>query len=774
MKIPKLRWKLRTKWTLAYSILILIVSGSMAFGLSWQLRNIQRQALRERLLDIVRFSAPLVDGDFHSLIRVPVDNNNSFYRVVSLKLESIQGTSAIIEHIYTLRQGENGKITYVVDVSSSPASVGQEYELSSPLLKDGLNEITEPVVEAELRTDSSGTYLSGFAPIYNQFGEIDAVLGIDINASLLLENEKKARRAGLAAFLASVPFSVLLGWRLAHYLIAPINALVQGVERVAQGQLEEEVLVQGEDELGLLAHTFNHMTRQLRQTLAGLEKEIAEHERSEKIQEVIYRISQAAISTDSIEEFYASVHHTLGELIPVENFYIGIYNPSSNLIQFPYYVDQYDEKPLIQESGKGLTGYILRTGRPLLVDSEELEKHIEQGKLELVGTKPLFWLGTPLKVEGRTIGAAVVQSYTDAVCFNQEDLNLMEFVSSQVALALDHKRSAEMLHQSNERYRGLFEDSPISLWEEDFSSVKRILDDLTQTGITDYQTYFMQHPEVVAECAAQVRVLDVNKATLLLFNAKSKEQMLNNLSTVFCDESYQLFKNELTQIANGHTTFSWDGVNQTLDGQRIEVNINWSVVPGYEEDLSKVIISMVDITERQKAESRLKHMSTHDALTGLYNRAYFDEELIRLEQDRQFPVTVVMADLDNLKGTNDRFGHAAGDALLCQAAQVMKEAFRSEDIVARIGGDEFAVLLPNITGSVAEKTIQRIRDYLYASTAPDVATRLCLSLGMSTAEVGDSLNEVLKQADANMYLEKQKKASLAQQKKDSAQLDHKA
>ncbi|MBS1249123.1 MAG: Sensor histidine kinase ResE [Chloroflexi bacterium] len=620
MKKTKVNWSLSTKWTLAYSAMILLVTGTMAFGLYLQLRIAQRQVLRERLRDIVNFAAPLVDGDFHSLIRSPEDENGSFYHVVSLRLQSIQETSNVIQRIYTLRQGEDGRITYVVDVDpDNPASVGQEYTRSSPLLEGGLASISQATVEDKLYTDPSGTYLSGYAPIYDQFRDLDGVLGIDIDATAIIANEVRARRIAGLAFLATVPLTFLLGWWLARYLTAPMKDLMDGVERITQGQLDEGVPVHGQDELGVLAKAFNYMTTQLRQTLGGLEQEIAEHKRAEKIQDAVYRISQAVSSTDSIDELYQSIYAILGELIAVDNFYISLYDPDTDLLSFPFYLDQYDEHPSPVKPKSGLTGYILRTGRPLLVTPEVFTELVQNGEVELIGTKPVDWMGAPLKVENEIIGVMAVQSYSEEIRFNQENLALFEFVSIQVALAIERKRVLEGLHSSNERYHALFNDSPISLWEEDFSGVKDILDSLHRKGVRDFRSYLDDHPEIVAECARQVQVLDINKATLELFGAKSKEDMLVNLSSLFTEESYEDFKDELVYIGEGRTEFYWEGVNQTLDGKRIEVRIGWSVVPGYESDLSKVIIYILDITKEQEnkrnLQRRLGELTTLHAIT---------------------------------------------------------------------------------------------------------------------------------------------------------------
>ncbi len=748
---------LATKWILAYSIMILLVTGMMNLGFSWYLRNAQHQALQERLHDILNFAGPLVDGDFHALIRFPEDEAGSFYRVVSLRLVSIQETSDSIERIYTLRQGDDGKINYVVNIDpNAETSVGQEYPRTSSLLARGLLNISDPVIEESLYTDSIGTFLSGYAPIFDQFQDLDGVLGIDIDASDIIAKEMQVRQLSLIAFLVTIPLTFLLGWWLARYLTSPVNDLMYGAAQISEGQLDIALPVRSQDELGILAKAFNDMAGQLQQTHMGLEKEIAEHKRADRLRDAIYKISQAVISTNNIDELYPAIHTILGDLILAENFYIALYDPVSDLIHFPYYEDQYDDVPLPIKPGRSLSGYVIRTGKPLLASSQVFADLVQRGEVEVIGTKPVDWLGAPLKVEDRIIGVMATQSYSDEIRFNQENYEFFEFVSTQVALAIEYKRAEVALQLSNDRYRSMFEDSPISLWEEDFSGAKRILDSLRQEGVTDFRSYLASHPEVVIKCAEQVKVLDVNKATLLLFGAESKKDMLDNLGIVFTQESYPDFQDELVNIAEGLTEFSWVGVNYTLDGKRLDVSIKWSVVPGYEHNLSKVIISLTDITDQKKAEKKLIHMSIHDALTGIYNRAFFDEELARLERGRQFPISVIMADLDDLKTINDCHGHDCGDEMLKRCAKALVASFRSEDVVARIGGDEFGVLLPDTNATEAEKAIQRINENIRLQNLDCSGPQIGLSLGANTVEMGGSLKEALKQADAKMYQDKKK------------------
>jgi diguanylate cyclase (GGDEF)-like protein len=168
--------------------------------------------------------------------------------------------------------------------------------------------------------------------------------------------------------------------------------------------------------------------------------DITNRKRFELVQNAIYRITQASITGEGIDELYQSIHSILGELIPAENFYIALYDKIKEEISFPYYADQFDEKPNSATPVQGLTGYIIRTGDPLLAPPEVIERLAQQGELEVMGTMSVDWMGAPLKVEGRIIGVMAVQSYMKGFRFSHEDLNLLEFVSSQVAQVIERKR----------------------------------------------------------------------------------------------------------------------------------------------------------------------------------------------------------------------------------------------------------------------------------------------------------------------------------------------
>ncbi|MCB9443382.1 MAG: PAS domain S-box protein, partial [Ardenticatenaceae bacterium] len=159
------------------------------------------------------------------------------------------------------------------------------------------------------------------------------------------------------------------------------------------------------------------------------------------------------------------------------------------------------------------------------------------------------------------------------------------------------------------KYQALFEATPISLWEEDFSQVKQYIDQLRQKGITDFQAYFDEHPEEVYHCIKLIKVIDVNQSTLHLYKASNKTELLQNLDTVFGPEAFHIFKEELVLIGNGETLFETEGVNYTLTGDALDVFVRWSVTPGYEETFSQVIVSILNISARRRAE-RTMHLQT--------------------------------------------------------------------------------------------------------------------------------------------------------------------
>lgn len=171
------------------------------------------------------------------------------------------------------------------------------------------------------------------------------------------------------------------------------------------------------------------------------------------------------------------------------------------------------------------------------------------------------------------------------------------------------------------------------------------------------------------------------------------------------------------------------------------------------------------LIKQTEAEQNLLDMATHDKLTGLFNRAYFHETLQQLDDLKTQPISIVMADIDLLKQTNDTLGHDAGDELIRRASSVFSECFRASDTVARIGGDEFVVLIPNADEEIAQVILNRLRTTLANHNDFYEGPPLEISFGIATSRPGERITDVQKRADENMYEEKQRRKARRAQKK---------
>ena len=167
----------------------------------------------------------------------------------------------------------------------------------------------------------------------------------------------------------------------------------------------------------------------------------------------------------------------------------------------------------------------------------------------------------------------------------------------------------EFLEKREQKCRQWFEDAPISLWEQDYSEVKRRVDEIKSMAVGDLDAYFQDHPGLVRELAGLVRVVDVNTATLRLYRVKTKKQFLSGITSLFSEESYEGFIRNLLTVAEGRTRFFTERTHVTLDGERLDVELHWSVAPGYEETYGRVLVSVVDISQRNRIERDLERRS---------------------------------------------------------------------------------------------------------------------------------------------------------------------
>ncbi|MBN1536094.1 MAG: PAS domain S-box protein [Anaerolineales bacterium] len=741
---------------------------------------------------------------------------------------------------------------------------------------------------------------------------------------------------------------------------------------------------------------------------------ITETKRSEILQNSLFRISEAASTSQDLPELYKAVHKIVGELIPADNFYIALHDLGSDIITFPYYVDEYDENPGPAKMGRGLTEYVLRLGRPILVSPDIFNELVNSGEVELIGSPSIDWVGVPLKTsQNVTIGAMVVQSYTEGIRFTEEDKEMLTFVSVQVGMAIERKRAEEDLKESEHRwqfalegngdgvwdwnlientiqysprwkemfgykieeignqpsewnarihpddylrakmnlqqhfthendsyvleyrirckdgsYKWVLDRGKVLSWEEDGTPLRMIgtqsdiserkraeewlriqheltvalastsdlsiamnsilnaamqfddidcggiylvdaqtgaLDIITHNGLPDNLIAYIEHykedpknaqlissgkPFYISRPAnllpgIQINIDNIKSLAIIpvkhegdviavlnlgshkvdvipnttrhtlealslqigsvLARIQTQQELIEsreNIQTLFDNVDdfliivnpsleimqynpvvlrrlgYSPLELSAMEILNIYPDDQKDKVvalfNKILPEQTIpcsiplcakqngQIPVESRITRGKWKGKEAFYIISRDITERKETEARLEYLSSHDLLTGLYNRNFFETEMDRLQNSRSFPITILMADVDGLKSINDNHGHPAGDALLKNSAQIFAASFRPDDIVARIGGDEFCVLLPNTDEDSGEQILKRVLDNIKNYNNDHKNMPIALSIGMATGFNKESLNKIFMEADHSMYqVKEEKKASLS-------------
>jgi PAS domain S-box-containing protein len=242
-------------------------------------------------------------------------------------------------------------------------------------------------------------------------------------------------------------------------------------------------------------------------------RDVTERIRSERLQSALYRISEAATSASDLQTLFASVHQIVAGLLPAKNFYLALCDPQRTSISFPYFVDEYDGAlgPQIlaaRSFGRGITEFLIQSEGTLLLSGDSLRQLGEQNEISIVGTVPYFWLGTPLRTaDGQIIGAVAVQSYTEGVGYTARDKDVLEFVSTQIAMAVDRKRAEQTLRESEERFRTIFARSAVGIGITDIRT-RRIIESnaalqvmlgYSAEELRETTTTGLMHPDDVAD-----------------------------------------------------------------------------------------------------------------------------------------------------------------------------------------------------------------------------------------------------------------------------------
>jgi len=232
----------------------------------------------------------------------------------------------------------------------------------------------------------------------------------------------------------------------------------------------------------------------------GFIQDITERKHSELVQRSIYEIAYASTITQSLDDLYPRIHEILQKLLPTEFFYIALYEQDADILSFPYFIDAFDAAPAPAKPGHGLTEYVLRTQKPLLADRPKTKELIRAGEVDLVGADSNEWLGVPLMVQDKAIGVMVAQSYTASIHFSQQDMEMLEFVSTQVANAIERRQTEEKLIASQRLFQGTFDVSPLA----------SVLTRLPERTIVDVSPSYEKLVEYTREESIGKSVLDID------------------------------------------------------------------------------------------------------------------------------------------------------------------------------------------------------------------------------------------------------------------------
>ncbi|HTW56903.1 MAG TPA: PAS domain S-box protein [Terriglobales bacterium] len=395
---------------------------------------------------------------------------------------------------------------------------------------------------------------------------------------------------------ANEAFVSMFGYTPAEVIGQPLESLVVPQERQAESQWVTEALQKGEritletqrrkKDGSLVDVCLSCAPMRLEGKISGYYAgyhDISDRRRVEALSSALYRVAEKSSSAHDLQQFFAAVHSIVDELMYARNFYIALFDPASELVTFPYFVDEQDTAPTPKKIGRGLTDHIIRSGQPLLATPEVLQAMEDRGEVARNGSRSLDWMGVPLKVNNHTFGVLAVQTYSKHIRYGERDMEILTFVARQVASAVEIKRNEQALRRSEARYRSLVQSSVYGIYRSSLEG----------------------------------RFLDVNPALITMLGYGSAEEVL------LLDPEKQVFaqaEEHNRLIEDFRRTGRLDGIEvkwKRRDGSIITVRISGRAVSSADEPADVLEAIAEDVTDRRVLEDQFRQAQKMEAVGRL-------------------------------------------------------------------------------------------------------------------------------------------------------------
>jgi two-component system cell cycle sensor histidine kinase/response regulator CckA len=395
---------------------------------------------------------------------------------------------------------------------------------------------------------------------------------------------------------ANETFVRMFDYEAAEVIGHPLENLVVPPDRMAESHWVSEALAKGERiTLETLRRKKDGMLLDVSVSCAPLlldgrmagfyagYHDISDRKRVEALSSALYRVAEKSSSAHDLQQFFAAVHSIVDELMYARNFYIALYDPSTELLSFPYFVDEQDSAPSPKKLAHGLTDYLIRAGQPLLATPEVLQAMEDRGEVARNGSRSLDWMGVPLKVNSNTFGALVVQTYSKNIRYGERDKEILTFVARQLASAVEIKRNEQALRRSEARYRSLVQSSVYGIYRSSLEG----------------------------------RFLDVNPALITMLGYASAEEVL------LLDPEKDVFAHaeEHTRlIEEFRRTGRLDGIEvkwKRKDSSAITIRISGRAVSSADEPADVLEAIAEDVTDRRVLEDQFRQAQKMEAVGRL-------------------------------------------------------------------------------------------------------------------------------------------------------------